>query len=597
MKTIAAGIITAALIGCFGCSTMPPKPASFAREDYSYTRDYISWLIKQEMKKSDVTGLSIALVDDRRIVWAEGFGWADQANAAPATPDTVYRVGSVSKLFTATAAMQLAQQGRFDIDKPLERYLPEFAVKSRFADGLPITPRSLMTHHSGLPSDLQRGMWTKKPDPFDAVVGQLRQEYAANPPSTVYAYSNLGATLLGLAVEKVAGDAFASHMDASLLKPLGMARSSFSTRCDRSPFASKAYRDGSEVEEPALRDVPAGGLNSTVNDLARFMQMVLGGGAIGERRIIGPETLAEMLRPQNGDVPLDLNFRVGLAWHLSGLGLIDIRNAGPVAHHSGATINHHAMLIVLPAHKLGVVVLSNSAASGGVVNRVAVETLRLALEAKAGIRQPDRKSPPAQGDVPPAEALRGYEGTYATPVGMVPVSDKTSYLSAEVMGRTLRLVPRADGSLGLQYKLLGLIPISLGELNRASLSRAVIAGRDILKIGLDGQEMILGERIHPVPIPAAWQRRLGRYEIINAGGDHIRAEEVRLRDDAGFLVVDVAVPLLFKGKVHFALKPISDTDALIFGLGRGMGETIAAVTIDNEELLRYSGYLLRKQKE
>jgi hypothetical protein len=151
--------------------------------------------------------------------------------------------------------------------------------------------------------------------------------------------------------------------------------------------------------------------------------------------------------------------------------------------------------------------------------------------------------------------------------------------------------------LGLQYKLFGLIPISLGELNRAAISRATIAGRDILKIGIDGQEMILGERIHPAPIPAAWERRLGRYEIINAGDDHVRAEGVCLKDDNGFLVIDVAVPLWFKGTVHFALKPISDTEAVISGLGRGMGETIAVVTRGNEELLRYSGYLLRKQVE
>jgi CubicO group peptidase (beta-lactamase class C family) len=597
MKTIAAGIIVAALLGCFGCATMPPKPASFAREDYSYTKDFISRVIKREMKKNDVAGLSIALVDDRQIIWAEGFGWADEGNAVPATPDTVYRVGSISKLLTATATMQLAEQGRVDIDKPLQRTLPEFVLKSRFAEGLPITPRTLMTHHSGVPSDLHRGMWTKNPEPFGAVMDRLREEYAANPPNTVYAYSNLGVTLLGLAVEKAAGDAFVSHMDASLLRPLGMTRSSFSSGCDRSSFASKAYRDGKEVVEPALRDLPAGGLNSTARDLARFIQMVFGGGKIGERRIIDPETLAEMLRPQNGDVPLDLNFRVGLGWHLSGLGLIDIRNAGPVAHHSGATINHRAMLIVLPEHKLGVVVLSNSAASGRVVNRVAVETLQLALEAKTGIRQPDRKAPPERGDTPPAEALQGYEGRYATIVGVVPVSNKTSYLRAEVVGKPVRLIPRADGLLGLQYKLFGLIPISLGELNRAAISRATIAGRDILKIGIDGQEMILGERIHPAPIPAAWERRLGRYEIINAGDDHVRAEGVCLKDDNGFLVIDVAVPLWFKGTVHFALKPISDTEAVISGLGRGMGETIAVVTRGNEELLRYSGYLLRKQVE
>lgn len=162
MKKIGMGIFVVAFFMCSGCSTMPKKPDSLARKDYSYTKDYISWLIKKEMKKNDVTGLSLALVDDQRIVWAEGFGFADVGHHIPATPDTVYRIGSISKLFTATAAMQLAEQGRLDINQPLQSYLPEFSVKSRFASAISITPRTLMTHHSGLPSDLQKGSGLKK---------------------------------------------------------------------------------------------------------------------------------------------------------------------------------------------------------------------------------------------------------------------------------------------------------------------------------------------------------------------------------------------------------------------------------------------------
>ncbi|HWR72054.1 MAG TPA: serine hydrolase domain-containing protein, partial [Nitrospirota bacterium] len=209
------------------CASAPIKPETTLPGDYEYAKQYLTWLIKKEMKKFDVTGLSIALVDDQRVVWAEGFGYADKANKVPATPETVYRVGSISKLFTVTAAMQLAEQGRFDIDKPLQTYLPEFSIKSRFPDAGPITPRSIMTHHSGLPSDLIQGMWTKDPEPFTSVASRLTDEYAAYPPNFVFSYSNLAMTLLGHAIEKTSGRDFVSLLDDRVLKPLQMTHSSF----------------------------------------------------------------------------------------------------------------------------------------------------------------------------------------------------------------------------------------------------------------------------------------------------------------------------------------------------------------------------------
>ncbi len=247
-----------------GCSTVPIKPTSISPGDYEYTKQYVSWLIQKEMKRNNVTGLSIALVDDQRVVWAQGFGYADTANKVPATPETLYRVGSISKLFTATAVMQLAEEGKIDIDQPLQTYLPEFSVKTRFPDAGPITPRSIMTHHSGLPSNHEKGMWSKNPEPFTTDVTYLKDEYTAYPPNYIFSYSNLAVTILGPVIEKVTDRDFVSYMDDALLRPMNMTHSSFAPGPDLKPFLSKGYRDGKEIEEAGLRDVPAGALQSNV---------------------------------------------------------------------------------------------------------------------------------------------------------------------------------------------------------------------------------------------------------------------------------------------------------------------------------------------
>ncbi|MFA6147463.1 MAG: serine hydrolase domain-containing protein [bacterium] len=578
-----------------GCSSAPPRPESVGRDDYAKVTEYVSALVRHQMKKRDVTGLSIALIDDQRVVWAEGFGFADKAGNVPASPETVYRVGSISKLFTSTAAMQLAERGRMDIDRPLADYLPGFSVRTRFVDSAPITPRSIMTHHSGLPSDYEKGMWTRNPEPFTRLVDHVRDEYAANPPCTVFSYSNLGMSLLGDAVGKAAGRDFVSQVRDEILLPLEMNRSSFSPSVDRTPFAAKGYRKGKEAEDPPLRDVPAGGLNSSVLDLSRFVRMVFAGGKAGDCQIIKPETLAEMLRPQNADVPLDLDFRVGLGWMLGGLGDIDIRNGGPVAHHAGATLLFHGQMIVLPARKLGVVVLANSATSGPVVGNVATEALKLALEAKTGERQPEREEPGGGEGSLSREALQRYEGWYATQIGAVKVHGSPGGLRADVMDRTLRLDPRADGSFGLRYLLWGLFPIRIEELDGVGVSRRDVAGREILAAGMHGRELLIGERIRPTDLPAAWIARTGEYEIANPGGDAILPEKLRLRVDDGFLFVDYSIPLLFPGVANFVLAPVSDAEAVIRGFGRGTGETVRAVTVDGENMLSYSGFLMRKK--
>ena len=621
MKIGMAGLLSAIFMFLLvSCATMPLKPEAAVRGDYRSTRENISWLIRQEMAENKVTGLSIALVDDQKVVWSEGFGYADLAKGIIATPDTIYRAGGIAQLFTATAAMQLVDDGLLNIDKPLQRYLPEFTVKSRFPDAAPITARNLLTHHSGLPADLLKGMWTRKPTSLADELLLLQDEYAANPADYVFADSNVGMTLLGHAVEKIVDRDFAAQAGIALFMPLRMTNSSFSAKIDHSDLGSKAYRNNVEAVETPLRDIPAAGLNSSVVDLSRFIAMIFADGWYREHQVLKRSTLAEMLRPQNSRVPLDLSLRVGLGWLLDDLGSVNIRNAGPVAHLGGATLYHRSQLMILPEQKLGVVVLANSASAGSVVNRVATETLQLALEAKSGITRltrPQRATqlggagkgsaalkPGAKSTLPKEERkpltaaeLQAYEGRYDTIAGLVQLKNKTGYLEAGLFNRTIRLTPRPDGLLGMSYRFLGLFPASLGELNQMQIDREMINGRDILKAVIDGNEFLAGERLKPGQIPEKWRKRGGEYLIVNAGDDTVLLENVRLRSEDEFLTVEYTMPLFSEQTMSVALAPLSDTEALICGLGRGKGETVRVIKRNNEELLAYSGYLLRKKGE
>jgi hypothetical protein len=451
-----------------------------------------------------------------------------------------------------------------------------------------------MTHHSGIPSDHLKGMWTRSPDPLPLLPERIRDEYQAFPPGTVFSYSNLGFSLLGLAVQNAAGREFGSHLRASVLEPLGMTRSAFSQEIDRSPLAARAYNRGREAVEPPLRDVPAGGLNSTVNDLGRFIRMILAEGRLPDgRRLLRPESIREMLRPQNADVPLDLDFRVGLGWMLGRLGRMNLRGAGPVAHHGGATIQHRALLAVLPEAKLGVVVLVNTRTTRAVAAPIAAELLSVAVETKTGVRQPEREQAETGPFLSPEE-LRPYAGEYASLVGHVRLAPAGDHLEAKAIGRSFRLAPRPDGKLAPRYRFLGIFPVDLGAYGELGVRRRTVAGREILSASDGDVEMLVGERVTPAPIPASWRRRLGRYEFVNAGDDVRTYDRVSLREEDGLLLVAFTLPMFGNLPMTYVLRPLSDDEGVFAGLWRGMGETVRAVRRNGEEVILYSGYELKK---
>lgn len=568
------------------CATPAPVAEGGKRGDYGFTEKYLSWLVDREMSDNEITGLSIALIDDQQIIWQKGFGYADLANQTPATPETIYRAGSIAKVFTAAATMQLAEQGKLDIDQPLAAALPEFAIKTRFSKAGPVTPRNVMTHHSGLPSNFLRDMYVRDPGRFETVVDGLHDEYLAFPPDYVFSYSNVGMALLGATVQKVSGEPFNDYMENHFFQPLGMTQSSFASRA-----VAKAYDKNKEIEVFSLRDMPAANLLSNVVDLGQFVKMQFADGRSGNRQILSSATAREMVRVQNANFPLTFNAYVGLGWMMHG---IEIPGGGMVASHGGSLPDSHSMMAILPEHKLGVVVLSNSATSHASVTRIATEALRLMLEAKTGIRQAPQPVVRARERAPTRAELQLFEGHFDTLVGLAKVSTQSGQIDVEAVGQHFRLVPHEDGLFSVKYKVLGLVPVHVGAFDDISFSIATVDGKQIIVGRIGGESLMFGEKLTPSSIPEKFLERIGQYEIIGKT-DGPTPEHIALKEESGMLV----------GEVRFAEKPelllrigfqaISDHEAITAGLGSGRGDTLRLLEEDNEQRLGFSGYQLRKK--
>lgn len=574
------------LAACSTTPTPPLKPTELGRGDYRYAQEHLRWLIEKEMAANDVTGLSIALVDDQQVVWATGFGYANTEEKVPASAQTPYRMGSIAKVLTASAAMQQAEQGNIELDAPFAKALSGFSIKTRYPDAGPITPRNIMAHHSGLPSNYLHGMVSAKPKYFTTLVEDIKNEYVAYPPNHIFAYSNLGVTLLGAAIEQRSGVAYGEYMTRSFFQPLGMHASYFSAEPDL-----QGYSNGEPSAPLPLRDLPSGGLVSSVEDLARFMKMVFADGRVGDKQILSPQSLAEMFRPQFAGLPFDLNNQMGLGWMLGGF---DVKNGGVVAGHGGSLLNFHSVMVILPEHRLGVVVATNSASGHGVVGQVADKALQLALEAKTGITQPEKRPPdytPIELSEPEAAHYAGY---FDTMVGLVKINNDSGKLDADALGHTFRLVPRDDGRFGLRYKLFGLIPVSVSAFDNISLAMEHLAGRDVLVGTLGSETTLFGEKLHTPADQHTLLDYVGKYEIVNRWEGGPVPENLAVRHEDGMFIAECTFAQMPDFVLRMAIESIAPNEAVLAGIGPGRGETMYLARENGEERIRFLGLELRK---
>jgi CubicO group peptidase (beta-lactamase class C family)/D-alanyl-D-alanine dipeptidase len=337
----------------------------------------LSGFIQSEMAQKQIPAISIALIDDQRIVWSAGFGNA--RTNVPATADTIYRVGSVSKLFTDLALMQLVERGELDLDAPVTQYLPSFRPTNRFEK--PITIRQLMTHRSGLCRETPAGSYFDPTEPSLAeTIASLNQTEIVYEPGTRTKYSNAAIALVGYLLELQRKKPFTDCIQ-DLLQPLGLEQSAFfPTPAIKSNLADGLMwtLHGRTFKAPAfeLGIAPAGCMYSSVNDLARFMFVLFHReGDIG-RSILKPESWKEMLTIQFAQPNQKSGF--GLGFNISEI------DGHKAAGHNGAMYGFATQFTGLVDAKLGAVVIASKDFVNSVTERIAIKSLEAMLAIKAG---------------------------------------------------------------------------------------------------------------------------------------------------------------------------------------------------------------------
>lgn len=304
-------------------------------------------------------GVSIGLVYDQDLMWAKGYGFADLEKKTAATPATLYRIASITKLFTTTAIMQLRDAGKLQLDDPVSKHLAWFKPRNPYPQAPVLTIRHLVTHTSGLPREAAGTNWSDLKFPSRKEMMQiLADQEAVLPPETEWKYSNLALAIAGEVVAAVSGEPWEQYVENRVLKPLNMDATRVIPKADTPGLATAYGRrvPGKARDTEPFVDIagvrPCGNMASSVEDLAKFISLQFREGPAGRGQLLKASTLREMQRVQW----LRPDWRSG--W---GLGF-SIRRVGEQVRvgHGGSLPGHRTQIEFAPADKFGVIVLTNA---------------------------------------------------------------------------------------------------------------------------------------------------------------------------------------------------------------------------------------------
>lgn len=405
---VAAALALPLLTACAAGASPPPPPPSGATSAEArplQADDVDAWLdgfVPAALDREGVPGATVAVVSDGKVLTTRGFGWADRDERIPVDPDkTLFRVGSVSKVFTATAVMQLVEQGDVDLDADVAEYVDVEVER-------PVSLRQLLSHTGGFEESV-KGLIRGPDETVD-----LEEVLTTDPPEQVYepgttpAYSNYGNALAGLVVQEVSGMPFEQYVSERVLQSAGMTSSSFAQPLEPA-LADRLAKGYPGATGPAsafevVGTPPAGALTSSAPDMAAFMLAHLGQGA----DLLEPDALEQMHAPA-----LDESTLGGLAaGQRMTLGFFDrSRNGRRALEHGGDTTVFHADLELWPDDGVGVFVAMNGSGREG------LSTARLRdglLDAFADRYLPgeDRSTPTA--DEASRDRAAALAGTYET---------------------------------------------------------------------------------------------------------------------------------------------------------------------------------------
>lgn len=592
------GMLQAALVG----SLLGPLAAcdssnSSGPIDYSATIRDGRAAIAQAMADTNTSSVSVALADGARLVWQQAFGTIDDASRQPASVNTLYNIGSVSKVLVAVAVMILVDRGQVDLDKPVDLYVHDFQMLSpEFKN---VTVRMLLSHTSGFPGANYNDIFSFQPRPGYARRTQavLAREHLKHTPGELAVYCNDGFTMAERVVEAVSGKSYAVFVSQEILQPLGMDLSRYPLAYYPAGSFAHARFMGADQGQEFVNAYGTGGLSSTPTEMMNLALMFLQRGEFNGRRILSPQAVAEMGRDQTTGVTLNPTpqWKWGLGWDNSDQP--GLRAAGFACwEKNGGTTFFGSDFFVMPGTGLAVMITGTSMAYGAaaLAERILLHALvdkRLLPELPP--RVPAELAPAVTASDATLDAIAGYYGSFEGISRVVKNGDRSITLAIYGGGAwttvAARLRLRDDGWFSAEGS-----PRSFRV--RDSGPYRYLLMRFVGGYGHYWSAAPYGQQIAAAPVlPAAWTGRVGKsWVLVNEhesstmlSTDSPRVTLTDIAELPGYVQIDGRQPLL------------PDTDArtrqfmkIPVNFGRDLFELVVELH-GGEEWLIFGGYRYR----
>ena len=547
------------------------------------------------LKKNKVTGTSIAIVDNGEIVYATGYGFSDLENKKKADANTIYGIGSITKAFTALSIMQLQEQKKLSVTNSIKDYLVDLKIENPFNDSNQIYINDILSHTSGLPSDIANGFFVDNPPTISWVIKELNKQRLISPRRYISAYSNVGYGLLGEVISRVSGLNYGDYLRKNIFTPLNMTSSSIGYQMSNT---SKTYSGNKETVEPTVRDVAAGFISSNVIDMSNFISMLISDGSFKSNQIISPNSIAEMERDQLKNVLLTQPFAYGYALMIDSIKIKNHKKKDStiisIIGHGGDTHAFHADLAYIPELKVGAVILTNSVNGGSMSG--ASKLLKIYLERSEDIEVDlDYIIPISYKGIAPKDDE--IFGKYNLGQLIIDVKDINKIKFKQGPVKAILSKKTNSNNYSLKIWVFGFIPIKIKdqEFKFTKVNNEIYAKRLDTKTKY---EYYLGKKNKVnLPYPESWKSMYGKYkltgkiyETTNRSYDFSDLK-LTVSEKSGFLKVDLKSKSMFSGTLHFDM--ISEKSAVLGGIGRGNGDVLRILENGN---LYYSGFEFLKIK-
>ena len=553
---------------------------------------------QEALAETGASSLSVALVEGERLVWSETFGFADKESKTAPTAETMYGIGSVSKMLATIAVMKLVDQGKLLLDAPLVNYLPAFYMAS--PEYTQVTVRMLINHSCGFPGTDGRGLFTFSPFPNYAaqVMETLKSQSLKHRPGYLNTYCNDGFTMVEQLVPAVTGKSYPRFVQDEILGPLGMRNSSYALDYFPAGVFARVYTNGALQPQQFTNGLATGGLYSTPADMAKIAAMLIGKGVYGSQRILSEASIAAMAVDQTVGTynpVVRYSTKYGLGWDSvtePGLMAVNIR----AWLKGGDTVSYGSVMVVLPDEGLGIVITGASGISSTTATLIAERVLLRSLVEKGRIAAFPGKLNQARlllkTPIPP-----GIAGEYATKDSLFQIQQKPDgTLSTATWDKTTGW--QLDSGV-LKYRVDGWFTTDdnpgLGLSFQSFEGRRYVISRELAGYGHYQNFSLLATQVAPSsPLSTAWSERITReWLVVN---EHPDSQSWKVGSDSRLRLYNVTghfLVLPHRGGTYLLDPSAGDNlAAMILFTERDINDLVIE-TRGSEEWARYGSYLYR----